>query len=217
MAKKPITIPKYSLSEEIINSITHGIAGALSIWGLVMLIIKAAPLGGKAITCVTLFGVTSIILYTMSCIYHALSKNLAGKKVLRVIDHCNVFLLVYGTIIPVALLGIGGKEGWICFGIVSFITVLGITASCIALESTQVFEVICHLLNGWSILMYSKLLMSNIGIMGIKLIIYGGVAYTVGAILYGIGSKTKYMHCVFHVFCVIGTILHYLAIYLYVL
>lgn len=217
MAKKKITIPKYSLSEEIINSITHGLGAVLSIWGLVMLIIKASREGALAVTAVTIFGACSIILYSISCIYHALSKELKGKKVLRVIDHCNVFLLVYGTIIPVALLGIGGFRGWILFAIASTVTAFGITASSIALEKTQVFEVVCHLLNGWSVILYSEILLNNIGIMGIKLMIYGGIAYTLGAILYGLGSKNRYMHSIFHVFCLFGTMFHYFAIYLYIL
>ena len=155
--KKEISIPNYSLSEELINSISHGIAAGLSIWGLVMLIIKASHVGALAVTTVTIFGTTMVLLYTISCIYHALSSKVRGKKVLRVLDHCNVFLLVFGTIIPVALLGIGGAKGWICFGIVAFVTTIGIITSAISIEKVQIFEVVCHLLNGWSMLIYIKI------------------------------------------------------------
>lgn len=215
--KKRISIPSYTLSEELINSISHGVAAGFSIWGLVMLIIKASHVGAKAVTTVTLFGTTMIILYTISCIYHALSPRLTGKKVMRVIDHCNVFLLVFGTIIPIALVGMGGLYGWLYFGIVGFVTLLGIIFSAIDVDKNEKIEVVCHLVNGWSALFFIKPLLSGVGITGLILIILGGVMYSLGALLYGLGSKMKYMHSVFHFFCIVGSIFHYFAIYLCVL
>lgn len=213
--RERISIPKYTLSEELINSISHGIFALLSIWGLVMLIIKAQ--GALAITTVTLYGTTMILLYTISCIYHALSPRVTGKKVMRVLDHCNVFLLVFGTIIPIALVGIGGSLGWVYFGIVAFITVLGITFSAINVDKNEKIEVACHLINGWSALFLVKPIINNIGIYGLILIIAGGFIYSVGSILYAVGSKKKFMHSVFHFFCIAASICHYFAIYLYVL
>lgn len=215
--KERISIPNYTLSEELINSISHGIAAGLSIWGLVMLIIKASKVGAMAVTTVTLFGTTMIILYTISCIYHALSPRITGKKVMRVIDHCNVFLLVFGTIIPIALVGIKGVYGWIYFGIVAIVTLLGIIFSSIDVDKNEKIEVVCHLVNGWSALFFIKPLINGVGMTGLILIILGGVMYSLGALLYGLGSKKKYMHSVFHFFCIAGTIFHYFAIYLYVL
>lgn len=214
---RKIKIPNYTLSEEIINSLSHGIAAAFSICGLILLIIKASNINATAVSSVTIFGTTMILLYTMSCIYHALSPNILGKKILRIIDHCNVFLLVFGTIIPVALIGIKGIYGWIFFGITAITTLIGIFFSCINIDKVQLIEVICHLLNGWSVIFFSKILLENIGIIGLILIILGGVMYTIGAILYGIGSKRKYIHSIFHFFCIFGTILHYISIYKYVL
>lgn len=215
--KKEISIPKYSLKEELINSISHGIAAGLSIWGLVMLIIKASRNSALAVTTVTIFGTTMILLYTISCVYHALSYRVKGKKVLRVLDHCNVFLLVFGTIIPVALLGIGGIKGWICFGIVAFVTAIGIISSATNIDKVQKLEVVCHLINGWSMLIYIKVLLNNIGSIGIGLIVLGGIMYSLGAILYFVGSRKRYAHSVFHIFCILGTFSHYFAIYLYML
>lgn len=140
-----------------------------------------------------------------------------GKKVLRVIDHCNVYLLVFGTIIPVALLGISSTPGWFFFFIVAFVTISGIIASIIDIDRFQILEVICHLVNGWSVLFFYKYLIINIGTVGFIYIILGGVMYSLGAILYGIGTKKKYVHCIFHFFCLLGTLFHYLAIYLYIL
>ena len=215
--KERISIPSYTLSEELINSISHGIAAAFSIWGLVMLIIKASNEGAMAVTTVTLFGTTMILLYTISCIYHALSPRIIGKKVLRVIDHCNVFLLVFGTIIPIALVGMKGVCGWVYFGIVGFVTLLGIIFSAVDVDKNEKIEVVCHLVNGWSAVLLIKPLIAGVGVAGLIFIILGGVMYSIGALLYGLGSKKKYMHSVFHFFCIAGSIFHYLAIYLYVL
>ena len=215
--KERISVPSYTLCEELVTSISHGVAAAFSIWGLVMLIIKASKVGAMAVTTVTLFGTTMILLYTISCIYHALSPRITGKKVMRVIDHCNVFLLVFGTIIPIALVGMKGICGWIYFGIVGFITLLGIIFSAIDVEKNEKIEVVCHLVNGWSAVLFIKPLIAGVGVTGLILIILGGVMYSIGALLYGLGSTKKYMHSVFHFFCIFGTIFHYIAIYLYVL
>ena len=119
-----IKIPKYSLGEELVNSISHGIGALLSIAALVLLVIKAKSKG--AVVGVSLYASFMIILYTISCIYHALSPKIAGKKVLRVIDHCNVLLMVAGTYMPICLSLLYGKIGWIVFGIVWAITIVGI-------------------------------------------------------------------------------------------
>ena len=210
-----IKLPKYSLGEELFNSISHGIGALLAIAYLVLMAIKAK--GPLAETTVSLFGSTMIILYTLSCIYHALSPELEGKKVLRVLDHCNVYLLVFGTYIPVALLGVGGPLGWILFGVVALVTTLGIVLTSIGIDKFQVLEVICHLINGWSILFGISKLLTNMSFNGVLFLILGGVVYTIGSILYGVGSKKKYMHSVFHMFCVVGTLLHFIAVYFYLL
>lgn len=215
--KREIKIPIYNLAEELINSISHGIGAILSIVGLVLLIIKASNYHTFEVTTVIIFGTTMVLLYTISCVYHGLSSKIKGKKVLRVLDHCNVYLLVFGTVIPIALLGITSVSGWVFLGVVGFVTTLGIIASVINLDRFQIFEVICHLVNGWSVLFFSNDLIANIGMVGFAFIILGGIFYSLGAILYGIGTKKKYMHSVFHFFCLAGTTFHYLAIYFYIL
>lgn len=178
---------------------------------------KASLLGTLELITVTIFGATMVLLYTTSCLYHASASNKISKKILRLLDHCNVFLLVFGTIIPIALIGIGGFEGWICFSVAAFVTVFGITMSVINIDKVQLLEVICHLINGWGILVYVKILVENIGSAGLLLVILGGIMYTIGALLYRIGIKKKYMHSLFHFFCLLGTLFHFLAIYLYIL
>lgn len=213
--KIDIKVPKYSLGEEIFNSISHGLGAIFAIVALVLMVTKAH--GALANTTVSLFGSTMIILYTMSCIYHALSVNLEGKKILRVLDHCNVFLLVFGTYIPIALIGVGGARGWFLFGFVALVTTVGIIFTSISIDKCQVLEVVCHLLNGWSILIGISALFQNMGKMGVLFLVLGGVMYTLGSIIYGIGSKKKYFHSIFHIFCLLGTLFHFLAIYLYLI
>ena len=210
-----IKVPKYSLGEELFNSISHGIGAGLAIAALVLMVIKANSAIKEVSVC--LFGSSMIILYTISCIYHALSSKIAGKKVLRVIDHCNVYLLVWGTYIPICLVAISGSLGWILFGVLTVITTLGIVLSSIDVDKFSVIEVICHLVNGWGSLFFIKVLISSMGTNGIIFLILGGVMYTIGSILYGIGSSKKYMHSVFHIFCLLGTILHFFTIYLFVI
>ena len=213
--KLNIKVPTYTLGEELFNSISHGVGAILSIAALVLMVVKAH--GALEEVTVSLFGAAMIILYTMSCIYHALSPRLEGKKVLRVIDHCNVFLLVLGTYIPMSLLGIGGALGWVFFGIVTFVTILGIVFTSINVDKNSVIEVICHLINGWSCLFAIPKLLSSMGSGGVLFLILGGLMYTLGSILYGIGSKKKYMHCVFHIFCLLGTFFHFWCIFNYLI
>ena len=213
--RRTIRIPKYTLGEELFNSISHGIGASLSIAALVLMVVKAH--GALAETTVSLFGVSLILLYTISCIYHALSPKIRGKKVLRVIDHCNVYLLVFGTYIPASLLGIGGYLGRILFGVILSVTILGITLSAIDTDRFQVLEVICHLINGWSSLIFIPELLKTMGYNGLIFLILGGLMYTVGSIIYGIGSKKKYMHSVFHIFCLLGSFFHFWCIYFYLI
>ena len=213
--KKEISIPSYSLGEELFNAISHGFGALLSIAALVLMLIRAR--NALEVTTAAIFGTSMIFLYTISCVYHALSPGLRGKKVLRVLDHCSVFLLVFGTYIPASLLGVSGVRGWLLFGLVAFFTALGIVFTALDLERYQLAAVICQLLSGWSILMGASNLRAALGLQGLIWMIAGGVMYSIGAILYGIGKNRKYYHSVFHVFCLLGTFCHFWAIYKYLL
>lgn len=210
-----IRIPAYSLGEEISNAVSHGFGALLSVAALVVMLIRSR--GALAVTTAALFGSAMILLYTMSCLYHALPPALLGKKVLRVLDHCNVFLLVFGTYIPVALLGVGGARGWTLFGLVAFFTLLGIVFTVADLERFQFAAVICQLLSGWSILIGISDLLQTVGKRGLAWMIAGGLMYTAGAVLYGIGKRQKYCHSVFHIFCLMGSFCHFWAVYQYLL
>ena len=213
--KRGISIPNYTLGEEIFNAISHGIGGLLSIIASVMMLLKAKT--SLAIASVSIFGFAMIVLYVISCIYHALSKRVKGKKVLRVIDHCNVFFLVLGTYVPVSLLGVGGWLGWTLLGMVFSFAATGISLNGVNVDKFKVSSVICHLVCGWSILFGVPALLNTMGRTGVYWLIAGGAAYTVGSILYGIGAKKKYIHSVFHIFCLIGTACHFWGVYHFLL
>lgn len=209
-----VSIPKYTLGEEIVNAISHGLGAGLAIAALVLLIIRA----DSAIGVVTgvIYASIMIILYIISCIYHALSPRLKGKKVLRVIDHCNVLLMVAGTYTPICLSMLGGSLGWTVFGIVWGVTVLAIVLNCIDIEKYKKVCLACNLLLGWAALLIIKPLIAACPVNGLWLLIGGGVVYSIGAILYGLGKKKRYMHSVFHFFVIGASILHFFMIYLYV-
>ncbi len=212
-----ISIPKYSLSEELLNAISHGLGALFGIVGTVLCIVKAANTGDPwRIVSGSIFGVTVLLLYLMSCLYHALKVNMA-KRVFRVIDHCTIFLLIAGTYTPFTLVTLRGTIGWVLFGIVWGMAILGITLNAVNLKKFSKISVACYLVMGWAIIAAFQPLAEALAPQGVSLLIWGGIAYTVGAILYGIGAKVKYFHSVFHFFCLAGTVLHFFAIYLYVL
>ena len=213
--KRKLSIPPYTLGEELWNAISHGIGALLAVAALVLMLVRAR--GALAVTAAALFGASLILLYAMSCLYHALSPRTEGKKVLRVLDHCNVFLLVFGTYIPVALLGVPGARGWTLFGAVALFTVLGVVFTAVDLERFQAAAVLCELLSGWSILIGIRELLAAMGTQGMAWMIAGGLMYTVGAALYGLGKSKRYCHCVFHVFCLLGSFCHFWAIYQFLL
>ena len=208
------SIPKYTLGEELVNSISHGLGAGLAIAALVLLIIKAS----SAIGVVTgvIYASIMIILYIVSCIYHAFSPKLKGKKVFRVLDHCNVLLMVAGTYTPICLSMLGGTLGWTVFGIVWGVTVLAVVFNCINIEKYKKLCLACNLLLGWAALLIIKPLINACPLNGLFLLVGGGVVYSIGAILYGIGKKKRYIHSLFHFFVIGASILHFFMIYLYV-
>ena len=212
-----IAIPRYTVGEELINSISHGVGAGLGITALVLCIVKScSPLDGYKLASSIVFGLTTTLLYLMSCLYHALKVNRA-KRVFRVIDHCTIFLLIAGTYTPYTLNTLRGVTGWVLFGIVWGVGILGIVLNAVSLKKFAKLSVACYIALGWVVIFASKELISSLDRGGLWLLLAGGIAYTVGAVLYGIGAKKRYFHSVFHFFCLIGTALHFFSIYFYVL
>ena len=215
--KHRIIIPKYTLCEELINSISHGFGVILGLVAMILCIVKSVQVGDTyRVVSSIVFGVMVMILYLMSCLYHALKVNKA-KRVFRVIDHCTIFLLIAGTYTPYTLISLRPTIGWWVFGIIWATAILGIVLNAISLKKFAKLSVALYLIMGWIIIFAYQYMVNAVPAGGMALLVWGGVAYTVGAILYGIGSKRKYFHSIFHFFCLIGTFLHFLSIYLYVL
>lgn len=215
-------LPDYTRGEEIFNMVSHIVGGGFGVITLATCVIKAFfVFDPYKIVGAFVFGFSMIMLYTMSSVYHGLKSKIA-KKVMQIIDHCTVFILIAGTYTPIALSALREANpflGWSIFGIVWGVSALGITLNAIDLKKYNVFSMICYLALGWCILIPGKTALSAIPSRGFALLLAGGISYTVGALLYGIaGHKVhRYMHSVFHIFVVIGSILHYLCILLYII
>ena len=214
-------LPNYSIGEERFNYISHIVGGVIGIIALVFCVsISSWHHDMMAVVTSVVYGLTMILLYTMSSIYHGLSPKRHSKKVFQVLDHCSIFLLIAGSYTPFALCTIRGYDafaGWMIFGIIWAIAILGIVLNSIDIKKFRVFSMICYLAMGWCIIVKANLLPQLLGAKGVILLVSGGIAYTVGAILYGFGKKHKYMHSIFHLFILLGSLLQFFCILLYVM
>lgn len=205
-----LALPKYSLAEEVTNAVTHGLGAALAIAGLVVLLIYS-PKTPLAIISVCLFGASMFLLYMVSTLYHSLGVNRA-KKVFQVLDHCTIFFLIAGTYTPISLLCIGGTVGWVLVSIVWGVGILGTVLTAVDMHRFKVFSMVCYIALGWCVIIFIKPLIDSMDQTSIVLLVVGGVLYTVGAVIYGLGRKVPYMHSVWHLFCLAGTVFHYFVV-----
>ena len=214
-------LPTYTKGEEIFNMVSHIVGASLGIAVLVLCIIIAAiNSNGYGIASGIVYGISLILLYTMSSIYHGLKAESKAKKVFQVIDHCLIFLLIAGTYTPFALCTLREYDtalGWTIFGIVWGLAVIGIVLNSIDLKRYKVFSMICYLVMSWCIIFRIDVIFNTLGLPGFLLVLLGGVAYTIGAIIYGLGRKYKWMHSVFHLACIMGSTLQALCVLLYVM
>jgi len=211
-------LPDYTTGEELLNMISHIVGGAFGILVLVLCVIRAALNGNAAgVVGSAIYGASMILVYTTSSIYHGLRRN-AGKKVFRVLDHCMIYLLIAGTYTPIllsAMIPMFPVAGWIIFGIEWGCTALAVTLTAVDMKKFNAFSMTCYVVMGWCIIAVPKLAIKAMTPGGFGLILAGGVAYTIGAVLYGIGKKKKYIHGVFHIFVLIGSVLQFFGVYLY--
>ncbi len=220
--KSTITLPPYTRKEEICNMITHIIGGAFGILALVLCVIRSA-LSGSVVSVVSsaVYGSSIILLFTMSSIYHGLVP-IKAKKVFRVIDHCTIYLLIAGTYTPIVLVSlykITPIKALILFFVVWVSALVAIVLTAVNMHKFRVFSMIAYLAMGWCVLFCLKETILALGAQGMWLIFIGGVLYTIGAVIYMMGKKNnvQYVHSVFHVFVLFACILHFFAIFLYVL
>jgi len=202
------------LGEEIANAISHGVGALLAIAGTVLVLVRAA-MHGTAISVVSaaLYGGSMILLYTISCIYHALTPK-KGKRVFQILDHCSIFLLILGTYIPIALVGIGGAFGWVVFGVITACAVLGVTLNAVDLHRWKKQSLVLYVVMGWLALFTIPRILRAVGPGGVMLLILGGIFYTLGVYFYK-KKEQPYMHFVWHLFVIAGSALHFFMIYRY--
>lgn len=213
-------LPTYTKGEEIFNMVSHIVGGAIGLIGMVLCIIfSAIHQNSYAIVGSIIYGISMIFLYTMSSIYHGLKPTRKAKKVMQILDHCTIYILIAGTYTPILLSSIMKVDqvaAWTMLAIVWIFAILGIVLNAIDLKQFRVFSMICYIAMGWCIIFRIDLVIKSLGMTGFILILLGGIIYTLGTILYGIGKKVKYMHSMFHLCVVIGTLLQLIAIILYV-
>jgi hemolysin III len=208
-------ITRYSATEERLNVWTHGIGLLLSIAGLPFLIFKAMDFSGfwKPAS-LYIFGLSMIVLYSASTFYHAAQKPKLRRR-LNIFDHAAIYVLIAGTYTPFTMIPLEGTLGWVLFGLTWGFALIGIVLKLFFTGRFDKLSTIMYVLMGWQIVFAIKPLMENVPSNGLKLLIAGGVFYTIGAILYSI-KKLPYNHAIFHVFVVLGTMSHFFSVLYYI-
>ena len=208
-------LPDYTRGEEIMNMVTHIVGAALSLPILVGgIILSAYHRNPWAIVSCCVYGLTMLWLYTMSSVYHGLGDS-TGKRVLQVLDHCTIYALIAGTYTPILLVAI--RPGypalaWTLFGFEWGLGAAAAAMTAIDLKKYGKASMACYITMGWLIVLALKPTSETVGLTGFRWLLAGGLAYTVGAVLYGIGKKRKYFHSVFHVFVLLGSLLQAVCI-----
>ena len=212
-------LPDYTNGEDNANMITHIVGGGIGVLTLLAVLAMSICHGNTwGIVSGSIYGFTMIALFSVSSIYHGLRHPMA-KKVMQVIDHCTIYFLIAGTYTPILLSAIRPKHpaiAWTIFGIEWGLTTLAATLNAIDLKKYTAFSMICYIAMGWCVVIALPQTVRAMTIHGFIYLLSGGIAYTIGAILYGIGAKKRYFHTVFHIFVDIGAILQALSIIFFV-
>lgn len=213
-------LPVYTRGEEIMNMVTHIVGGGIAILALVLCVVKAAIRGNlMGVIGSAIFGGTMVCLYAVSSVYHGL-RPCTGKKVMQIIDHCTIYFLICGTYTPIlmsAFVPVYPILGWGLLAVQWALAILAGTLTAIDLKKYNVFSMICYITMGWGIIFFLPQALQVMTRPGFFLLLGGGITYTLGAILYGVGAKRAWFHSVFHIFVVLGSLLQFLAIFLYAL
>ena len=215
-----IQLPDYTRAEEIMNMVTHIVGGALALAAIPLLVIFGAVRGNVwSVVSGAIYGVTLLIMFTVSSIYHGLHKGRA-KRVMRVIDHCDIYFLIAGTYTPILLVGIrplNPSVAWTIFGVEWALAALAVTMNAIDLKKYEKVSMTCYIGMGWCVVVFLQYAIEAMTVPGFVLLLTGGVAFTIGAVLYGLGKSIRFMHSVFHIFVLIGCILQFLSILLFLI
>ncbi len=201
--------------DELANSITHGVGLLLATAGVLALIVLASLHGGARliVTC-SIYGSTLVFMYAASTLYHSIQLPRA-KHLLRILDHSAIYLLIAGTYTPFTLVQIRGGWGWTLFGLVWGLTVFGIAWKALFIRRFPLVSGILYVLMGWMVVVAVKPLLQRVPLAAIAWLVAGGLAYTAGLVFFA-GKRIPHHHAIWHVFVLIGSICHYLAVLLYV-
>ncbi|MDD2236026.1 MAG: hemolysin III family protein [Kiritimatiellae bacterium] len=201
---------------EGLNSLTHGVAAAISLVGLVLLVVFAARYGTVwHVVSFSIYGTTMVLLFTASTCYHAV-RNPEIKKILRIVDHSAIFLLIAGTYTPITLTALRGPLGWSLFGCVWGIAAVGIALKVFFTGRFRVLSTLLYLLMGWLVVFAVRPICMQIPRAGLLWLLAGGLAYTGGVVFY-IGKSIPCNHAIWHLFVFAGSLCHYVAIFFYML
>lgn len=212
-------LPNYTRGEEIFNMVSHIAGGAFGIAALVLCVVHAAIHGsawGVVSSCI--YGASIILLYTMSCIYHGLKPEMA-KKVFQVLDHCTIYFLIAGTYTPILFCAMRPHSpgwAWVLSGVVWGCAAAATVFTAIDLKRYAKLSMFCYLAMGWCILIAIKPTLASVPWQALVWILLGGIVYTVGAVLYGLGKTRRWMHSIFHLFVLLGTLFQFFGIYFYI-
>jgi hemolysin III len=213
---KIATVNHYSSAEERINIASHALGFILSIVALVLLVVHASRHGNAwHIVSFSIFGASLIMLYAASTVYHS-AKEPQARSRLRVVDHASIYVLIAGTYTPFTLVTLNGSTGWVIFGVSWGLALSGIVLKLFFTGKYNLLSTLMYVFMGWIIIFAIKPLINNLSSDGLFWLVTGGVAYTLGAILYGI-KKIKFNHAIFHLFVLIGSFCHFVSVYYYVL
>lgn len=214
--QEPIQKTKtYKILDNVFSAITHGIGFGLSVAGLVILIVRAvASVNALKVVTFSIYGSCLVLLYLFSTLYHSLIFTKA-KNVFQIFDHSSIFLLIAGSYTPYSLVAIGGAWGWTLFGLIWGVTVFGIIYYIFNRGKHVIFDTIIYVLMGWLVILSGSYLYVRLSPTGFWLLVSGGIAYTVGALIYTM-KNIPYIHVIWHLFVMLGSILMYFSVLLYV-
>lgn len=213
MKKENLTY--YPQAEERLNILTHGVGLLLSIAALVLLVIRAIDLGtASRVVSFTIFGASLILLYAASTFYHYVQSPKLRAR-LNILDHAMIYVLIAGTYTPFTLVTLHGWIGWTIFGVTWGIAIIGIVFKLFFTGRFERVSTIAYVVMGWIIVFAVKPLVAELSLQGLYWLLAGGIVYTIGAILYSI-RKLPYNHAIFHVFVLLGSFCHFMAVYYYV-
>lgn len=208
-------MPYYTKGEEIFNAVSHIVGGAFGLVGWIVLCVLAYP-SAVDMAATSVFCLSVIVLYTMSALYHFLPKGRA-KSVFRIFDHCTIYLLIAGTYTPYCMIALGGTTLGLVTLVIEWVCALaGITMNAIAMNNKVVkgISMALYVCMGWLAVLGFGVLAPVISAASLWLLLAGGIAYTGGIAFYAFGKKVRYFHSVWHLFDLLGTILHFASILL---